>query len=299
MNKPEARIAIAATAFFLAIVILGYMVLTWNGSSQTIGQAGDALQIEAGALVYHEHCANCHGDYGRENPCDLRPAGEGVECMGTPLNGGDFHCRFQLGAGPTMEKMGQHVADELAAERTARNQSHQGLETLSLVERDAVTAYVVNFHDPQVIVECRPTPEPVEWHLLIGMNGDPINGEILYDVTFGCGACHGTLEDSKSALVGPWLGMMQDADYEPPIDGYSAADFLFEATLLPSIHMSEECPMGPCSGPPSAMPANYAERITIEDLADVMAFVLQTNEPFEWQANRPRDGDIPNAPLDN
>jgi hypothetical protein len=68
------------------------------------------------------------------------------------------------------------------------------------------------------------------------------------------------------------------------IDGYTAADYVYHSILLPSAFIAPDCPNGPCTGPPSAMPANFALRMTsLQEMADVMAYVLGTST-FESSA---------------
>ena len=52
---------------------------------------------------------------------------------------------------------------------------------------------------------------------------------------------------------------------------------VYESILYPNAHIAEECPSGPCVGPPSAMPANFGQDMNTngqQDLADVMTFIL-------------------------
>jgi hypothetical protein len=60
------------------------------------------------------------------------------------------------------------------------------------------------------------------------------------------------------------------------VEGYTATDYLYESILEPNAFITEQCPTGPCLGPPSAMPANFAERMATspQDLADIMAYLL-------------------------
>ena len=95
-------------------------------------------------------------------------------------------------------------------------------------------------------------------------------------MTYGCSACHGQLDVEGSNAVGPWAGSFADLG-DVRVEGYTAADYLYESILLPSAYISPDCPTGPCAGPPSAMPANFGTRMTIQDMSDVMAYLLGTS----------------------
>ena len=60
------------------------------------------------------------------------------------------------------------------------------------------------------------------------------------------------------------------------IEGYSAADYVYESILEPNAFIAEQCPTGPCLGPPSAMLANFGERMAAnpQDMADILAYLL-------------------------
>jgi mono/diheme cytochrome c family protein len=105
--------------------------------------------------------------------------------------------------------------------------------------------------------------------------GDPARGEELYNIAFGCAACHGDPAVEGSNVVGPWHGQIA-AEGATRIAGYSSADYLYESILLPSAFIFTECPQGACTGPPSAMPANFGDRMTPQDMANVIAYMLGT-----------------------
>ncbi len=278
MRGTETRLLIATAAGILALMILAWAAFDWVSNAPARIEIAAAKQIEDGATVYDSHCASCHGRFGRSEFCYNAGTGTLNECMGSPLYSQEFYCRYSQTEGPTM---GQFIdrtfvsrgntADEIA--------SHEIFTELTGAERRAVTAYVINWYKP-LIPSCEPTPEPVPPTPTADLRntiGDIENGENLYN-TYRCEVCHGNLDDANTARVGPWLGQMSQPDYLPPVAGYTPADYLLESIVDPSAYISDDCPTGPCSGPPSEMPVNFGRTMTIEKLADVMAYILQSSE---------------------
>jgi hypothetical protein len=66
------------------------------------------------------------------------------------------------------------------------------------------------------------------------------------------------------------------------IPGYTAADYIYESILLPNAHIAPDCLIGrPAADPalePSTMPGNFGERMTEQDMADVIAYILGITE---------------------
>ena len=115
-----------------------------------------------------------------------------------------------------------------------------------------------------------PNPNAVGTDLNIELpKGDAANGELLFNgkgaTVYPCAACHSLAKDVK--IVGPSLfGMATTAVTRK--DGYDAAKYIHEAIVLPNDHIVE----GFAS--PSAMPATFAQQMTKQDLADIIAFLL-------------------------
>ncbi|MDJ0756959.1 MAG: cytochrome c [Ardenticatenaceae bacterium] len=280
MRGTETRLLIATAAGILALMILAWAALTWTPTPPASGNDAVARQIEEGAAVYGSRCATCHGEEGKAEIC-LDSDGEQIGCAGRVLHSSNFYCRFVLSDG---QSMAQFVAGTLLSRGDTAEEiaSHADFAELSEAEKRAVTAFIVNWHNVPEFIHCSPTVEPIsEEDYLVGMVGDIDNGEQLYAVTYGCAACHGRLDDPDSAVVGPWVGEMSQPDYRPPFDGYTPADYLLESILDPNAYITAECPTGPCAGPPSVMPDNYPLRMPIQDVADVMAYILQSSEPLD------------------
>ena len=106
--------------------------------------------------------------------------------------------------------------------------------------------------------------------------GDAVNGQALYETTYVCTSCHGDPAEEGSNRVGPWLGDLAERG-GTIVEGYAAADYLYESILNPNAHIAAECPTGPC-GSPSAMPGNFSARIReMQNMVDLMTYILDDN----------------------
>jgi cytochrome c551/c552 len=93
------------------------------------------------------------------------------------------------------------------------------------------------------------------------VEADPSRGDALL-VQYGCAACHRLGVDANVAPS--FVGIAQRAaTRRPPL---SAQAYLYESIRNPSAFVVEEYS--------NAMPQNYGERITQDDLRDMIAYLL-------------------------
>jgi len=137
-----------------------------------------------------------------------------------------------------------------------------------------------------------PVPEPAEhYHLrprggevalppdarLVLPLGRAAEGARLFNAVYGCVACHGDPQTPGTNNVGPHLGKI-GAVAGTRIAGKSAAQYVYESILEPSAFIAPECKNGlPCAEP-TAMP-EYASLVNIQDLADLLAYLLEQRGP--------------------
>jgi cytochrome c oxidase subunit 2 len=93
--------------------------------------------------------------------------------------------------------------------------------------------------------------------------GDAANGENLFYETYNCDSCHSF---DGTVLVGPTLQGIGDRAGET-LDEYDAETYLVESILLPCEYV--------VSGFQCVMPEDYGERMTKQDLADIIAYLLE------------------------
>ncbi|MEM9776474.1 MAG: c-type cytochrome [Chloroflexota bacterium] len=232
-----------------------------------------------GQAIYDQMCAACHGINGESLEC-FDQNGSPIACAGRPLNSSNLLCgeesRRMTAMGWHLEKRA-YIESIIAAGRTESGMPAYSSEYLDGVglndaEIDYITDFVMLYETAELCADFEAALEITLPTTVAGLGaGDAEKGEELHNITFGCSACHGDPAVEFSNAVGSWAGTFKDLDNRR--EGYTAADYVYESIVLPNAHISPDCPTGPCSGPPSGMPWNYAERMTAQELADVMAYL--------------------------
>ena len=283
------KIIIGTIAFMLTMIVIGFISLLEPARMEAFSEAYTGRSVENGAELFANNCATCHGINGRgpADECFNPSSGEPTACIGLPLNSAQLVCGTRSAR---MEAMGwagtklDFVQSTVSSGRPWNGMPTWGEEFGGPLQPNQVldvTLFVLNWENDELCAE--PTPEPVAWPATVAElpEGNPDNGRELYAVTFGCQACHGQLEEEGTAAIGPWLGDI-DEEGAGRVEGYTAADYVYESILNPNAHIAPDCPNGPCSEP-SAMPPDFSVRMTQQDMADVISFLLGTGE-FESSA---------------
>ena len=285
----QVRIVITTIAFMLTMIIFGYAALREPARMELYTDAYEARQIEVGGLLYHNNCESCHGLNGKAEEC-YDAEGEQVACQGLPLNNFDLLCEQEQfdGKSARMDAMGWAGSRHDFIEGTIANGRPGGVMAtwssdfggpLEPYQVTNLAMFVTNWGEGPLCDA--PPPPPPDWPNTVAdlvaetETGDATRGAELFNVTYGCAACHGQLE-SGSGVNAPWAGNFVNAGdgARPGKEDYDAASYVYESILLPSDYISPECPSGPCTGPPSAMPANFGRRMSFQDMRDVMAYLL-------------------------
>jgi mono/diheme cytochrome c family protein len=103
--------------------------------------------------------------------------------------------------------------------------------------------------------------------------GDPTNGQALYNSpTLGCVGCHlaGLV---APATAGTWTRVQEVRLQDPQFEGYTGEHYLVESILHPSDYI--------VPGFSDLMPKNFGDKLTQQDLADLVAFLQSQDEPLE------------------
>lgn len=99
---------------------------------------------------------------------------------------------------------------------------------------------------------------------LEGYTGDPVNGQALYNGgTYACAGCH------MNAAVAPpteeqWAAVTTGAGGRPYAD--EPMRYFVESIVLPNDYVVEGYPA-------NAMPQNFGERMSYQDMADILAYI--------------------------
>ena len=81
----QVKVVIGTIAFMLVMIILGVIALFEPARLEETTEAYAGRQIEKGAVIFNENCAECHGVEGKAQNC-VTFAGEEKTCIGLPLN---------------------------------------------------------------------------------------------------------------------------------------------------------------------------------------------------------------------
>ena len=96
--------------------------------------------------------------------------------------------------------------------------------------------------------------------------GSPVSGELLYDAEFGCTDCH---RNGASApdTVGTFTRISTERLTLPQFAGYSVEQYLVESITRPGDYVVDTYSSG-------LMPANFGVRMTDQQLADIVSYLL-------------------------
>ncbi len=97
--------------------------------------------------------------------------------------------------------------------------------------------------------------------------GNPVRGVALYDQTWGdlpsCASCHTTTRESGT---GPGLGNIADIAADRT-DEYSPGEYIYLSIVRPGRDL--------VGGYSNSMPSDYDEQLSAQDLADLVAYLLE------------------------
>jgi mono/diheme cytochrome c family protein len=271
-------ISLGTLSVFGLVAIFGYLAVTELQRMADFTVAFRARQIEAGAGLFENNCRICHG-----------VDGKGIEGVAPALNAADLFSGQRLqtvGYAGTVE---DYVRSVISAGRpvpsagtTYPNRMPTWGERFGGPMRDdqidALVAFIMNWEE-RALAEATPAPT-LSPDQAAGTDitrelpeGDAARGQQLAEGPLGCTACH------ILSGVGPgWLpaagfpGMGERAETRLAEPGYTgrattAAQYLFEAVVLPDEHVVE-------GFQPGVMPRGFGNRLTPQDLADLIAYML-------------------------
>lgn len=281
----QVKIVIGTVAFMMTMMLFGYAALREPARLERFAAADLARNVEKGADIYYNNCATCHGMEGDALNC-LDAAGEQIACVGLPLRDAYLLCgepSDRLVDQDYKFTVRDYVYGTIYAGRIGTQMPTWSADLggpMQGYEIENVTQFVLNWqHDLCADVE---SSVAYTWTLTltdllavegVTVPGDAANGQELYDRTYACASCHGDPATEGSNRVGPWLGDMAERGGSI-VDGYAAADYLYESILNPNAHIAENCPTGPCNTP-SGMPGNFAVRIRDpQSMIDLMTYIL-------------------------
>ncbi len=267
-----------ALGLLALLALIGVMVAVALGEQNRMAEftrAYEARAIETGASLFEGNCRPCHG-----------PQGQGIEGVAPAINAADLFDGSRLakvGFGGTLP---DYVRGVIAAGRPVPSVGTtypQRMPTWGAAfggplrddQIDALTAFILNWKDRALASGVPvPTGPTVGADITVALpDGDPAHGKSLSEGSLGCASCHVlTAVGPKWAAEGgePGIGTRAEARFQAT--GYagsatSAEQYLFESIVLPNANVVE-------GFQPNLMPQNYADRLSAQDAADLIAYML-------------------------
>lgn len=106
---------------------------------------------------------------------------------------------------------------------------------------------------------------------LANYEGDPQSGQALYNGALACAGCH--LNAAVAPVTeGTWTRAQEERLPLPEFEGYTPVGYLAESIIHPNAYVVPGYPEG-------VMPQNFGERLTYQDLADLIAYLASQDQP--------------------
>ncbi|MGA9533338.1 MAG: cytochrome c [Anaerolineales bacterium] len=258
----------------IALVILG---VGEQARMRDFTSAFEARQIENGAALFENNCRTCHG-----------PQGRGIEGVAPALNAADLFNGDRLDGIGYTGTTEDYIRSTISAGRPVPSEGTsypQRMPTWSQEyggplrgdQIDSLVAFVMNWEEI-ALARGEPTPavpagEGVGSDITVSLpEGDPEQGQALAEGGLGCVGCH-ILSSTGPAWEGgngvDGVGVRAETRFQQ--DNYtgaaeSAQQYLVESIVRPGAFVVEGFANG-------LMPQNYGDRLTAQDLADLVAYL--------------------------
>lgn len=270
-------IALGIASVVLLTAVLGLIALNEEQRMEGFTAAFEARQIENGAILFETNCQQCHG-----------PQGQGIEGRAPALNTPELFDGTKLEeigfAGTTEDFVHATIASGRPVPSQGTNYPEQ-MPTwseefggpLKEYQIEELVAFVMNWEE-EALARAEPTPavseeDAVGTDITVELpEGDPERGQVLAEGGLGCAGCH-ILSETGPAWEGdsdqPGIGARAEQRIEQ--DNYtgeaeSAQQYLIESIVRTDAHVVEGFEAG-------VMPGTYGQRLTAQDLADLLAFL--------------------------
>ncbi len=262
-------------AFIGAVALLIVMTAMEPARMESFTRSYESRQIEQGALIFESSCLPCHGPQGGGTP------------LGPPLNRADLFNGEYLTAIGWSGTLGDFLRSTISAGRAVPTEGTnfpQRMPTWSENfggpfrpdQIENVVAYVMNWGER---ASAGAEPTEITGDVMMGSDifielpeGDAEVGESLAAGELGCAACH-----ILSTVGPPWEatgglpGIAVRGEIRIQQDNYSGNatsgdEYLIESVVESNAHIVE-------GFQPDIMPTNFSERITLQDMAHLLAYI--------------------------
>ena len=273
------HIALGSLAVLFTLAVLAIVGINEQQRMQAFTVAYESRRIEEGAALYENNCRTCHG-----------PQGKGIPGVAPGLNTASLFNGQRLGEVGFSGTLEDYVQGVIAAGRpvpSAGTSYPQRMPTWGLEfggplrsdQVDSLVAFVLNWEEVALASADGQQPpssqgEAVGTDITIDLpEGDPETGAALSEESsVGCAACH------ELSAVGPaWAGgggqagVGARAEERIQADDYSGEATTARQYLLESIVRTNTFIVDGYEA--SIMPADYGQRLTPLQVADLIAYM--------------------------
>ncbi len=268
-------ILVGMGALATAVVLFAAMGIGEPRRMEAFSRSYTSRQIEEGAAIFENNCRRCHGPQGEGTP--LGPTlnstalftGERLQAFGWAGTLDDF-LRGTISAGRPVPSEGTNYPERMPT----WSEAYGG--PLRIDQIESVVSFILNWKE-RALAGAEPTPVTGE---MMGTDmhvelppGDPEAGRALTEGTLGCAACHMLSEVGPSWAAKDGLpGLAVRAEIRIGQDDYqgeatTAVQYLIESVVRSNAYVVE-------GYQPNIMPPNFGERITLQNMADLLAYML-------------------------
>jgi mono/diheme cytochrome c family protein/cytochrome c551/c552 len=265
-------------------VVLGLIVLTLGLALSEMPRmelfkaSNDARTVESGALLFENNCRACHG-----------PQGRGIEGVAPAINAADLYDGSRLAAVGWSGTTEDYIRNVIAAGRpvpSAGTNYPQRMPTWSQRfggplrddQVDSLVAFVMNWEERALAEGGGAAPPPVVegavgTEITVALpEGDAERGRQLAEGALGCSGCHVLAEVGPAwNAVGDQPGVGMRAESRFTQDDYTGLATDAQEYLVESVVQTNTFIVSGYQA--SIMPQNYGERLTAQDLADLIAYM--------------------------
>lgn len=265
-------------------LVLGLIVLTLGLALNEMSRmelfkaSNDARTVEAGASLFENNCRSCHG-----------PQGKGIEGVAPAINAADLYDGSRLAAIGWSGTTDNYVRNVIAAGRpvpSAGTNYPQRMPTWSQRyggplrddQVDSLVAFIMNWED-RALAEGGGAAPPTVVEGAVGTDiaqalpaGDPERGKQLAEGSLGCSGCHVLAEVGPAWMASgdqPGIGARAESRFAQ--DDYTGQASDAQQYLVESVVQTNAFIVSGYQ--PNIMPQNYGERLTAQDLADLIAYM--------------------------
>lgn len=271
------HIALGIVSLVAVIAVLSFVAVTEQDRMESFTRSYQSRQVEFGALLYENNCRSCHG-----------PQGTGIEAVAPSINAADMfngerlrsfdfsgtvedYLRGVISAGRPIPSLGSTYPQRMPT------WAEENGGPMRLDEIEALVLFIMNWEGVALTGDgpvSPPSGDFVGSDINVSLpSGDADRGKALSDGALGCSSCH------VLTTVGPaWMpegstpGVGDRAADRIGQDDYAGTATTPEQYMIESVVLTDNYVVEGYQ--PGIMPGNYSERITMQDMADLLAYML-------------------------